>query len=290
MLAVISVGVTPVAMGSMVAGSLMLMVALCGMGLWFRWMLRRSGHPLPVPPYVSALRNLPWSGADVLLLGVCITSVVLLVTLASVLLRQLDPNGNLAGRATALQSSLLQGTVALALLVLVRRSGLGFRGCFQTPSAPGVAEQGRRALRYYLMLIPAVMTSVLLWRAGLRLLGVPGTYQPIVALFSEGGGSVWMRVWLVGAAVLGAPIVEEAVFRGLLLPVLLRRYHWAQAVLLVSALFAAVHVHLSSMVPLFVASLGFSLAYLYSGSLLVPIVMHALFNGVNLAVLFLMIT
>jgi membrane protease YdiL (CAAX protease family) len=39
------------------------------------------------------------------------------------------------------------------------------------------------------------------------------------------------------------------------------------------------------MMPLFVIAVAFSLAYIYSGSIVVPMVMHGLFNGVNVAML-----
>jgi membrane protease YdiL (CAAX protease family) len=83
-------------------------------------------------------------------------------------------------------------------------------------------------------------------------------------------------------AVTLGPFVEELLFRGIALP-LLARYtstHWA--VFLVSATFAVLHFHVPSFVPLFVIALAFSYAYLYTGSILVPVIMHALFNGVSL--------
>jgi len=82
-----------------------------------------------------------------------------------------------------------------------------------------------------------------------------------------------------------APLFEEVIFRGILLPLVARRWGTAAAVVTVSALFAMVHFHLPSVVPLFVIAVAFSLGYVYSGSLLVPVAMHALFNGVNLVML-----
>jgi membrane protease YdiL (CAAX protease family) len=91
---------------------------------------------------------------------------------------------------------------------------------------------------------------------------------------------------LILAAVL-APVFEECLFRGILLPLLARRLGTGAAVLLSSVAFASIHFHLPSLVPLCVVAVGFSLGYLYAGSLWVPIVMHALFNGVNLSLLLL---
>jgi membrane protease YdiL (CAAX protease family) len=56
--------------------------------------------------------------------------------------------------------------------------------------------------------------------------------------------------------------------------------------LIVSAIFALSHAHLPSLVPLFALAIGLALAYELTGSLLVPIGMHALFNAVMVAKLF----
>ena len=56
-------------------------------------------------------------------------------------------------------------------------------------------------------------------------------------------------------------------------------------VLVSSLLFAAVHAHLPSFAPLFVLGTCFAIAYEWSGSILVPMTMHALFNGITLTAL-----
>jgi membrane protease YdiL (CAAX protease family) len=81
------------------------------------------------------------------------------------------------------------------------------------------------------------------------------------------------------------PFVEECVFRGIALPLLARTFGVGPGVLLSSALFAAIHLHLPSFVPLLVMSTAFALGYLYSGSLWVPFTMHAVFNTVNMVLL-----
>ncbi|MBI2438138.1 MAG: CPBP family intramembrane metalloprotease, partial [Lentisphaerae bacterium] len=98
---------------------------------------------------------------------------------------------------------------------------------------------------------------------------------------------LWTLAALLGLAMIVAPVAEEALFRGMLLPLIMKRLGAGPAVLLSSALFALVHFHLPSFFPLFVLAAGLGLAYIYTGSLLVPIVMHALFNGMNLGLLLL---
>ncbi|MEP7071991.1 MAG: CPBP family intramembrane glutamic endopeptidase, partial [Verrucomicrobiota bacterium] len=82
-----------------------------------------------------------------------------------------------------------------------------------------------------------------------------------------------------------APMVEEFVFRFFLYGVL-RRYAGRTLGVIISALlFAAVHAHLPSFGPLFVLGSCFTIAYEWSGSLLVPMTMHALFNALTLTAL-----
>lgn len=90
-----------------------------------------------------------------------------------------------------------------------------------------------------------------------------------------------VRAMMGIAAVVVAPLVEETVFRGFIYGVLKRYTDGWFAALCSSLLFAIVHMHLGSLVPLFVLALGLCAAYERTGSLLVPMWMHALFNGVS---------
>ncbi len=83
---------------------------------------------------------------------------------------------------------------------------------------------------------------------------------------------------VLAVAVVLAPLFEELFFRGLLYPALRRRVGSAVAVLLNGVIFGALHFQ-----PLFMLSLmlvGAVLAYLYerTGSLVAPMIAHALYN------------
>ena len=93
-----------------------------------------------------------------------------------------------------------------------------------------------------------------------------------------------VQVYLFAVAIVVAPIAEELLFRGIAFPWMTKRVGVRPAMFLVSLLFAAIHMHVGSLVPLFVISIAFCLAYAYSGSLFVPIIMHSLFNAVNLSI------
>jgi len=108
--------------------------------------------------------------------------------------------------------------------------------------------------------------------------------QEVVETFMK-SHSIGIKLLLAGSAVLIAPLTEEIIFRGYLYGVV-KHYsdRWFSAVF-TSLVFAAVHQHVGSLFPLFLLAIGFSLAYEVTGCLLVPIFMHMLFNGFNVAML-----
>jgi membrane protease YdiL (CAAX protease family) len=117
-----------------------------------------------------------------------------------------------------------------------------------------------------------------------RTLGSGSSRQSIVELFN-GSQTIQQRITIIVLAVAVAPIAEEFVFRFFLYGVL-RRYFGRLAGLIISALlFAAVHAHLPSFAPLFVLAACFTLAYEWSGSILVAMTMHCLFNSLTLTAL-----
>ncbi len=106
-------------------------------------------------------------------------------------------------------------------------------------------------------------------------------------LLREHPGDPW--AWaLIGAAVVGAPIVEEFLYRGFLQSGLLRvtRSGWG-AILATSALFAFTHVGIAdprALPGLFALSVAMGVAFEQTGRISIPIGIHALFNGLNIAV------
>lgn len=105
--------------------------------------------------------------------------------------------------------------------------------------------------------------------------------QEAVQAFKD-AGSPAVRALMIVAAVVVAPIVEETIFRGYVYGVLKRFTDGWFAALCSSLLFAIVHAHVGSAVPLFLLALSFCAAYEFSGSLLVPMWMHAFFNATSM--------
>jgi membrane protease YdiL (CAAX protease family) len=92
-------------------------------------------------------------------------------------------------------------------------------------------------------------------------------------------------VLIIILAVAIAPLVEEFVFRFFLYGVVRRYLGRSVGLAANSLLFAAVHGHVPSAAPLFVLGACFTIAFEWSGSILVPMAMHALFNSLTLTAL-----
>lgn len=95
-----------------------------------------------------------------------------------------------------------------------------------------------------------------------------------------GGTSVLVLVLLV---VIGAPLVEEFVYRGLLQRSFAARISEPLALLAASAWFAVIHFRALELPGLFVAGLVFGACLLVTGRLGTAIIAHAAFNATALA-------
>jgi uncharacterized protein len=116
------------------------------------------------------------------------------------------------------------------------------------------------------------------------LLGGGSSKQQIVEMFT-GSETLQQRIMIIILAISIAPLAEEFIFRFFLYGVLKRYLGRGSGLVLNALLFAAVHVHLPSFGPLFVLGGCLTLAYEWSGSILVPMTMHALFNFLSLSAL-----
>jgi membrane protease YdiL (CAAX protease family) len=117
-----------------------------------------------------------------------------------------------------------------------------------------------------------------------RLFGNGSSKQSIVELFN-GSRTIEQRIMIIVFAVAIAPVVEEFLFRFFLYGVLKRYFGRFFGITVNALLFAAAHTHFPSFVPLFILGSCFTIAYEWSGSILVSMTMHALFNSVSLTAL-----
>jgi hypothetical protein len=134
----------------------------------------------------------------------------------------------------------------------------------------------------YLVALPLVILVSLINQ---RLWNGQGGSNPILPLALEGRDNVALLIFFLTACV-AAPVFEEIIFRGFLLPSLTRYVPVWGAILASSLLFAIAHLSLSEVLPL--ATLGMVLGIVYSRSrnLLASMLLHGLWNAGTLLSLF----
>ncbi|MGA7128076.1 MAG: CPBP family intramembrane glutamic endopeptidase, partial [Chthoniobacterales bacterium] len=108
--------------------------------------------------------------------------------------------------------------------------------------------------------------------------------QEVIQIF-ETASTAAQRIPIILLAVVIAPVAEELAFRGYLYGVIKRYFGAVPALILSGILFALIHLNLPSFFPLLMLASAFALAYELSGSLLVPMTMHATFNALSLVLL-----
>lgn len=86
------------------------------------------------------------------------------------------------------------------------------------------------------------------------------------------------------AVVVLAPIAEELFFRGVVFNAFLRERGPRLAYLGSAGLFAVIHLSIVALLPIFLLSLALAWVYDRTGSLLAPIAMHAVVNGISVAI------
>jgi membrane protease YdiL (CAAX protease family) len=111
-----------------------------------------------------------------------------------------------------------------------------------------------------------------------NIFGTGDDSQLIVRFFLEHADSSH-RIAVIFMAVIVAPVAEEVIFRGYFYGVIRRYGGRIPALLTSSLLFAAIHVHLPSMLGLGILAVILCLLYERSGSLWAPITLHAAFNA-----------
>lgn len=190
-----------------------------------------------------------------------------------------------APAADAARYILLCGVVQAGALLLVIWPLLGRQAHRRVGLvATGLAVEVRRGALAWLATLPLYLLVVFLWGQLGEALGIPAANHPSIGLLERGGAPVAAAI-LVQAALL-APLAEELLFRGLVLPAFARGLGPAVAVLCSALLFGAIHPGFGSLAPIgLLGALFASLAVTSpSRSLVGSFVAHALHNGATLCV------
>lgn len=243
---------------------------------WLAW----RGRLAPAPPLVGP----PLSPVDVTLLiagGFVVLGEVLPMVvqppLQAALQRLETPRALSQGiEVLLLYAALMAAPLLLLALMLPRRTTPPSGGWLQWRWRPAGSALGG-AVASLLMVLPVVTASS--WAID-RIWADPGGSNPLLDLVLTSADPLALACFAVTALVV-APLFEELLFRGLLLPVAGQRLGGAGAVVLSAAVFAIAHLSLGELAPLFVLGLGLGWLRWRSGRLGSAVLMHALWNGMT---------
>ena len=251
------------------------------------WLLARRRLSGP-----AVLQGPPLSLVDVTLLvagGFVVLGELLTPLLVGPLLTRLleplagEPALQQAAAVPLLYLALMVGPLALLAWLLAGVGPAPAAGWLQWRWQPW-SQSLRLALLQLLMVLPVVALSGWLLE---RIWSEPSGSNPLLEMVLTTPSSGALLLLGFTALVL-APLFEETLFRGVLLPVLARRWGGGWGVLLSAAAFALAHLSLGELLPLFVLGLGLGWLRLQSGRLGASVLMHGLWNGLTFANLLLL--
>ncbi len=177
-------------------------------------------------------------------------------------------------------------TIAPLLIIRYQLKGLISKelegGWLQWKIKP-IKEGIFQAISGWLMIMPLVLLVGWLMN---EIIGDQGGSNPLLELVLSSDQFIPLFFLLITTVVL-APVFEELVFRGVLLPVLVSKVGKISGVLLSALIFALAHLSVGELPPLFVLGIGLGLMRLSSGRLFPCALMHSLWNGFTFASLIL---
>jgi len=118
-----------------------------------------------------------------------------------------------------------------------------------------------------------------LWLPILENLGIENAEEQEMVRMLRDSGDAALRIAIALSAVVIAPVAEEVLFRGYLYPSVKAYSGGILAAVVSAGVFTAVHFNLVGLLPLFLFGLLLAAAYEATGSLWLPISIHALFNA-----------
>jgi uncharacterized protein len=279
---------TKVGMAGFLSFAAIVVGSLTCLGLLAQWGLKRKESAIGS---LSAIQwTVPWDGElvwFVLSIGFFFCGQILIGAVIAPLLVEL------LGRVAGISGTVAQGIQAIVTYACLAAAGLTTLYLAIAPYRPLPANWFQVKWRGnwviwgvggYLMAFPLVVIVSLLnqqiWQG-------QGGSNPLLPIALQSQESLAKVLFFVTATIM-APIFEEILFRGFLLPSLTRYFSNWSAILLSSFLFALVHLSLSEVLPLMMLGIILAFVYTRTQNLLAPILLHGLWNGGTLISLFLL--
>ena len=159
------------------------------------------------------------------------------------------------------------------------RAGLGL-------TVKNIARNMRIAIGGYLTIIPVLAIIMILVFIGIRVFSYEPPETKALEILYEAKGTKLLLILTALVTIIG-PITEELFFRGFAYPVFRKKIGVRNAILLVSFIFAMLHMNIVSFFP--ILALGILLAYLYekTGSIVPSIAVHIIHNSAVIFFVFL---
>ncbi|WFB35443.1 CPBP family intramembrane metalloprotease [Kiritimatiellota bacterium B12222] len=105
--------------------------------------------------------------------------------------------------------------------------------------------------------------------------------QPMIEQLSQLTGWLnWVSLFLLVGFI--GPLLEEVVFRGFVFTWLRQRLGTVSGIVIQALIFAVIHQHVASLLPLFALAVLLGWAYVYTRRLMVCVWAHAIFNTMTL--------
>jgi membrane protease YdiL (CAAX protease family) len=252
-------------------------VVLLSRQLWLAWRQRLPTAPPLLGPPLSPVDVVLLIAGGFVVIGEVGVPLLVQPPLQAVVQRLAAPSALSQGiEVLVLYLALMTVPLLLLALLLPRRATKPAGGWLQWNWRPaGSALSG--AVGTLLMVLPVVTASS--WAID-RIWADPGGSNPLLELVLTTSDPLALACFAFTALVV-APLFEETLFRGVLLPVAAQRLGGAAAVILSAAVFAVAHLSLGELAPLFVLGLGLGWLRWRSGRLASTVLMHALWNGLT---------
>lgn len=247
-------------------------------GFAVQWVRRRSPDPL-------VAWEVPWTWEtilQVLMVGFFFSGQIALPLLIKALGIDFSAFGGRASAVNTLIYYVLMATSALTILYLSIKRYLPLpEGWFRFTGKRNwfVWGLGGYFVALPLMLLVSVINQQI-WQG-------QGGSNPLLQIVLEEGDPVALGMFFFTAAI-AAPVFEEILFRGFLLPSLTRYFPVGGAIALSSLIFATAHLSLSEILPLTVLGAILGFVYTRSRGLLSSIMLHSLWNSVTMIGLFIL--
>lgn len=146
-------------------------------------------------------------------------------------------------------------------------------------------KQARRIIQIYIFMIIPVFIATTFSASLTSMLGLPLTPMPFVEIMLDNRLPAVLFIFMAIEAAVLAPVAEELIFRGILFSTLRNNFSFGFSALVSALLFAVLHDHFTSFLPIAVLAVALSWLYEKTNNLSYSIILHSIYNSISLAMM-----